>query len=161
MTAMTDRAQTITQYINPIIHSTLNTFEVMLNSTAKRTGLGLSCGRMERPTLSAVISLSGVTKGTIVLNVENEVALNIMDRMLGEKPPMINDEVRDAVGELVNMIAGGAKAQMEQLKLILGIPNMIDGENYMLHFPSDMEPAMTIQFESDIGPFTIDFSFKD
>lgn len=160
-TATTERALTITKYLNPIIQSTINTFELMLNCSAKRTGLGLSSGRMDRPTLSAVISLTGRARGTIVLNVEDEVAFNVFERMLGEKPAVVNDEVRDAVGELVNMIAGGAKAQLKELELSLGIPNMIDGASYSLHFPTDMEPPLSIEFTSDIGKFTIDFSFKD
>jgi chemotaxis protein CheX len=160
-TATSDRAQTITRYLNPIIQSTINTFEMMLNSSAKRTGIVLSSGRMEGPSLSAVISLTGKANGTIVLNVHNEVAFNVFERMLGIKPDAVNDEVRDAVGELVNMIAGGAKAQLKELELSLGIPNLIDGDSYALHFPTDMERPLSIEFTSDIGKFTIDFSFRD
>ena len=121
----------------------------------------MSTGTIERPSLSAVISLTGKAKGTIVLNVEEGVAFGIFERMLGEMPTEITKEVRDAIGELVNMIAGSAKAQMAELELRLGIPNMIDGTAYSLHFPTDMEPALSIQFESDVGPFSIDFSFKN
>ena len=56
------------------------------------------------------------------------------------------------------MVAGGAKAQLAQLDLSLGIPNVVTGPGHSVHFPSNVQP-MCISFESDLGSFAIEVGF--
>ena len=65
----------------------------------------------------------------------------------------INSDVIDAVGELTNMVAGGAKAQLEHLNLSISLPNVITGLGHEVRFPSNVTPIV-IPFDSDWGPLT-------
>lgn len=40
---------------------------------------------------------------------DESLALEIMQNMLGERPNGLNEEVTDMVGEITNMVTGGAK----------------------------------------------------
>lgn len=145
-------------YINPVISATQNVFDTMLGVTPKRSGLKLKVDSIPDHDVSAVIGLTGQVQGTIVLSFAKQVALSVLEKMLGSEATEIDDEVCDAIGELANMVAGGAKAQLARLDLSLSIPNVVTGPDHVVHFKSDIKP-ICISFDSEIGPFTIEVGF--
>lgn len=146
-------------YINPVIAATRTVFETMLGCTPRRTGLMLKADMHPRYELSAVIGISGKAAGTIVLSLSRSAALDVLNRMVGVQADGITTEVCDAVGELTNMIAGSAKAQLERLELSISIPNIVSGKDHAIHYPSDVKP-ICIVYESEIGPFAIEVGFS-
>jgi chemotaxis protein CheX len=58
------------------------------------------------------------------------------------------------------MVAGNAKAQLEEYKLSLSLPNVIYGSGTEIHFPEHSQP-ITIPFQSEVGPFAIEVGFSD
>ena len=52
--------------------------------------------------------VAGNMRGTITISFEKPSIFKILENMLGEPYSEINEEVRDAVGELTNMIYGTA-----------------------------------------------------
>ena len=145
-------------YVNPIISATQTVFETMLGCTPRRTELTLKESMEPTFELSEVIGITGRASGTIVLTLSRIAALQVLNRMLGIEVTEINADVCDAVGELTNMIAGSAKAQLEKMKLSVSIPNIISGKGHTVHYPSNVKP-ICIVFESDIGPFAIEIGF--
>ena len=146
------------EYINPVLVATRSVFETMLNCTPKRTGLLLKEHMRPHHEVSGVIGISGKAAGTIVLSLSREVALEVLNRMVGVRATEIDTEVCDAVGELTNMIAGSTKAQLERLELSISIPNIVSGKDHEVRFPSDVKP-ICIAFESEMGPFAIEVGF--
>jgi len=110
--------------------------------------------------VSGVIGLSGKTRGTVVLGLSREATLNAAEALLEERPPEINGEVTDAVGELANIIAGGAKAQLEHLQLSVSLPTVITGKHHCVEFPSKVTP-IRIPFESEWGPITVEIGLSE
>jgi chemotaxis protein CheX len=146
------------EYINPVISATSTVFETMLDCKPERTGLMLKETASPKHEVSAVIGVTGKAAGTIVLSLSRGTALEVLNRMVGIETTEITADVCDAVGELTNMIAGSAKAQMERLELSISIPNVISGPGHIIHYPSNVKP-ICIVFESEIGPFTIEVGF--
>lgn len=158
-TAVAQSSAVTAEYINPVISATRTVFETMLSCTPTRTGLAIKEDGAPLHELSAVIGISGKTAGTIVVSLSEKAALQVLTRMVGIEATSINTEVCDAVGELTNMIAGSAKAQMERLQLSISIPNIVSGKNHEVHFPSNVRP-ICIQFDSEIGEFAIQVGFS-
>lgn len=157
-TAIPSKSELTADYINPVISATRTVFETMVGCTPNRTGLMLKETMTPRYELSAVIGVTGKAVGTIVLSMARCTALEILNRMIGIEATEINADVRDAVGELTNVIAGTAKSQMEQLELSISIPSIISGKNHNVHYPSNVTP-ICIVFDSEIGPFSIEVGF--
>ncbi len=67
----------------------------------------------------------------------------------------IDADVIDAIGELTNMIVGGAKSKLEELKMSIGLPTVIAGRNHAVAFPSGVTP-LCIPFESMHGSFCLE-----
>jgi len=105
--------------------------------------------------VSGIIGLSGKARGTVVLGLSREAALSATEVLLQERPPAVNAEVTDAVGELANIIAGGAKAKLEHLSMSVGLPTVVTGKCHSVEFPSRVTP-ICIPFESKWGPITVE-----
>ncbi|MBA4031892.1 MAG: chemotaxis protein CheX [Planctomyces sp.] len=152
------------EYVNPVIAATRTVFSTMLGATANRTGLSLrteaalSSGTSSG--VSAVIGISGQAAGTLVLNLTTSTAIEVLRRLIGTEARDVNAEVCDAVGEITNMIAGHAKAQLAKYSLSISIPNVVSGADHTVHFPSNVIP-MVLSFDSDLGPFTIEVGFSN
>ena len=74
----------------------------------------------------------------------------------------INDEIKDAVGEIANMISGQARQELETMGRVLkaAIPTVVLGKGHIVaHITS--HPIIAIPFNTDHGEFTIEVCFEN
>src|SRR5262245_39122218 len=102
------------EYINPFMTSLANAFDTMLSCPVQRGKLALKSAATPQFEVSGVIGLSGTAVGTVVLSLSREVAMKATSVMLMTDAAELNSDVVDAVGELTNMVAGAAKAELEE-----------------------------------------------
>jgi len=143
------------EYINPFVASLKNTFRTMLDCDARRVDMRLKQDNRAKYSVSGVVGLSGRAVGTVVLSFSEEVALKAASTLLMTEATEIDADVLDAVGELTNMVAGSAKAQLEELQLMASLPNVITGRDHEVHFPSNVSP-ICISFETDWGMLSLE-----
>jgi chemotaxis protein CheX len=143
------------EYINPFLVSTISVFETMLNCRLERGTPRLLNATQPQHEVSGVIGLSGRAQGTVVLGLSREAALNAAEAMLQERPAQLNRDVTDAVGELVNIIAGSAKAKLEHLDLSVSLPTVITGKFHCIEFPTKVIP-ICIPFSSPWGEISVE-----
>lgn len=148
------------EYINPFVTSTVSVFKTMLGCEVTRKGLILKESVQPDLEVSGIIGLSGKAHGVVVLSLCREAAIGATEAMLGERPSDINADVIDAVGELANMIAGGAKAQLEQYDLHVSLPSVITGKNHAISYPSRVKP-ISILFDCPLGELHIEVGLTD
>jgi len=145
------------EYINPFIESVYNLFEMMLGCSVERGEPGLSKGDANPRDITALIGLSGTVKGTVALGFPVETALKMVSRLLGMEIKTVDETIIDGVGELVNIVAGGAKAKFSEFHgppINLSIPTIVRGSNYTVNYPSG-STWLEIPFESDLGDFNL------
>jgi len=143
------------EYINPFITSLINVFDTMVGCKVRREDVSLKEDKNPKHEVSGVIGLSGNAKGTVVLSISKAVALKAASAMLMEEMTELNGEVVDAVGELTNMVAGRAKAELEEYSLSVSLPNVVTGRDYEIRFPSNATP-LCVLFASDWGPLSLE-----
>ncbi len=148
------------EWINPFLLSTVSAFETMLHCKLKRGVPFVKNGANPSHEVSGVIGLSGKAQGTVVVGLGQEAALGVAEIMLQERPPEINADVTDAVGELTNIIAGRAKSDLDYLNLSVSLPSVITGKNHTIQFPSKVTP-ICIPFESPWGPVTVEVGLAE
>jgi len=148
------------EFINPFIIAVSKTLETMVGCKVVREPPQVKKGYAALYPVSGIIGLSGVIVGTVVLTMSEALALKCASAMLMEEYKELNHDVFDAVGELTNVIAGNAKAQLEEYKLSLSLPNVIYGKDAELRFPERCQP-ITIPFQTDFGPMAIEIGFTD
>ncbi len=147
-------------YINPFLNAAVNVFRTMAACELKRGTPYLADSDQPALEISGIIGLSGKAIGTVVLSLGEPVALKVTAAMLGETPPKMNGDVVDTIGELTNMIAGSAKAQLEHLAMSVSLPSVIMGSNQRVAFPGDIRP-IAIPFESVWGPVRLEVGLRE
>jgi chemotaxis protein CheX len=104
--------------------------------------------------LSGMVGFAGDLKGTILLHLPEAVALAITNAFLELDLDEINSEVKDAIGELANMVAGGIKFLLPEdgQSIQLSIPSVISGRKYSCGTPGSHE-CVRVGFETPAGVF--------
>ena len=97
--------------------------------------------------------------GAISITVTKPVAIEILNRMTGIESPDVDDFVRDAVGEIANMVAGVGKKELADFELQLGLPQVIVGEDYRVYSPR-WARHYWLPMQSELGPCSLDVGFN-
>jgi len=150
------------EYINPFINSTMNALTTMAFVTPVRGKPYLKSETDQtKVDISAIIGLAGEASGWVALAFPRAAAMKIASNMLGEQKLSLDSDVRDAVGEIVNMIAGGAKGDFSQkgLSFKIAIPTVVIGDSHILSQKKDV-PCIVIPFTIDEGEFFIEVCLK-
>jgi chemotaxis protein CheX len=148
------------EYINPFIAATNNVFDTMVGTELHRGSPSLKTGYQPSHEVSAVIGLSGKAKGTVVLSLDREVAIQVAGALLQELPPELNADVADAMGEMANMIAGQAKCQLEHLAMSLSLPSVVTGKGHCIEFPRNAM-RICIPFSCSWGSLALEVALAD
>jgi len=147
------------EHINPFLRAVSNTFTTMFNCEARRGAMTLVDSTVKSYPISGVIGLSGKAAGTVVINLSEEVALKAASAMLMMEMTEVDDDVIDAVGEMANLIAGQAKAELEEYDLSVSLPSVITGKGHELRFPSNAKP-IAVDFDTDFGPLRLEVGLE-
>lgn len=147
--------------INPFIESVYDLFTTMLNSKAERKTVGIAKTANPRD-IMALIGISGRVRGMVALAFPVSTALAMVNKLLGTDIKYIDDTVSDAIAEMVNIVAGGAKARMNvdnEKPLDLSLPTVVRGGDFSVEYPTN-SVWLEINFDSDLGPFTLRVTFE-
>lgn len=109
-----------------------------------RLMLGVNCEQIEGPiekepdTITAVVGFGGVLSGACVFRAGETVARRIATLLTGMDQPTLDDTVKDAIGEICNMLAGAWKGRMPDLSAncMLSVPAVVTGRDYRIHVQS-------------------------
>jgi len=84
---------------------------------------------------TAMIGFAGELRGVLMLSCDEISATRIASKMLEMPIEGPNDECKDALGEVCNMIAGNFKHKVSGLsaKCALATPTVITGKDYRVH----------------------------
>ncbi len=145
--------------INPFIGSVSSVFTTMLNLNPKRSQIKLAGARVDEESLSALVGISGEMSGVVALRFPPATALKVAGKMLDATYEEIDDHVIDAISELVNMVAGSAKAHFTfDPPLQLGLPTVVQGSGYKLKYPSK-SVWLEVPFRCEAGDFVMEFTY--
>lgn len=149
------------EYINPFIEATVYVFRTMANANPVRGPVKLERGAFPSHDVSAIIGLSGETRGSLVLSMPRSVASRLVGQMLPPGSTLTDRDIADGVGEMANIISGNAKKQFSEMgyKVFISIPTVVVGHSQMIWRSEDM-PRVSVAFTSEVGGFTVDVSLK-
>lgn len=150
------------EYINPFIESVYDLFSTMLSAKVTRGDIGVGKGEGSPRDIMALIGLSGPARGMVALAFPVETALAMVNRLLGTETRVVDDTVSDAMAELVNIVAGGAKAKFPTegaTPIDLSLPTVVRGNSYNVDYPSG-SVWLEVPFESDLGSFALRVTFE-
>lgn len=149
-------------FINPFLTAAQKTLEVQCKTKVKILAPFLKKEQTPNVAIVGVLSLiSNGFSGSIVLCFPQAVFLKIYENMFGEKHASITAELEDAAGELLNIIYGMAKIELNSkgYNFQKALPTVMAGEKLKIRQSGAM-PAVVIPIETDAGPFHIEIEFN-
>jgi chemotaxis protein CheX len=113
-----------------ITESTKTLFETMIMMDLKHHGAFLVDDTKIHTDIIGLVTFTGKYHGVIGLFCTRQFALKVASSMLMTELTSFNNEVKDAIGEITNMIAGNVKTKLSAQygEMNLSIPIVIAGE---------------------------------
>jgi chemotaxis protein CheX len=150
--------------IVPFIKSTHTAFETMMATPLQRKEIYVKRGFKMFGDISGIIGLSGPTTGTCAVSMPGEFARRMVSEMLGEDVPggVESSTVRDGVGEIINMVTGGAKAKLAKTehRFDITLPTIIAGYGHEV-FHRKGTQCLVVLFETERQEqFTLDLAVR-
>jgi chemotaxis protein CheX len=116
--------------------SVIEVFQTMMGGSCLREK-GVAVPYMPE-SVTAVVGFGGLFSGACVLRSNAETAQMLAGRMTGMEFAELDDTVKDAFGEICNMLAGAWKGRVPNLAghCGLSVPAVITGRDYNIHVQS-------------------------
>ena len=161
-TASTDENHRTLEFLNTALDAAVYTFKVATNTvvTHQKPYLRNESPQPLQYDVAAMVGLvSAHFRGTLVLAFPAKTYLPIMNRLTGGNSTELQEETRDGVAELLNIILGQAKANLNQkgFQIKQAIPTLIEGGKFH-SAESSATRSLIIPFTSDTGDFFIELT---
>jgi chemotaxis protein CheX len=110
--------------------------------------------------LTSMIGLAGDLKGVLAIHCPAEAAKGITGAMLGMDVEELDEDVKDAIGEIANMVAGGLKVALaaDDINTELAIPTTILGTAVRTSGQSGIA-RFIIPFTTPVGAFGVELKY--
>lgn len=146
-------------FYESIVHAITEIFDTM-------TGLAVeaappssqSLGSFEN-SVSGILGLSGDLQGMLCVHCPDQVAMAITTALLGGEGG--KDEIRDAIGELANMVSGSVKIALAKdgKTVQLSLPTAVAGKEYSMR-SVNQEEQMAVPFGLAEGTFIVELRYR-
>lgn len=148
------------EFIRAFVSSVENVFATMLQTAVSVREPSLRTGADAVFDVTGIIGLSGDMQGTIVLSFPREVAERVATLFSGMALEAGSEDFADAIGELVNMVSGNAKAAFPNRKCSISTPTVIVGHGHQVFGRSDVQ-VIELPCACDCGDFMIEVALRD
>ncbi len=140
------------RYINPFIGSIKHVFKTMLETEILISKPRLKERDEQAADVSAIIGFSGEATGSVALCFPLKTGVKTASKFADAEITQQSPEFADALGELANMVAGQAKAQLEGLNISVSLPRVVAGRDLQL-LDSRRTPVLVLPCDSPLGRF--------
>ena len=97
--------------------------------------------------ISGIIGLSGEASGAVAISMKDLTAFKVSSILTGKEHNSFDPDVTDAVGEIINIIAGNVKKDFEEeLKIKISLPTIVKGKAHSIVWPSEKTRIICIPF---------------
>ena len=112
--------------------------------------------------ISGIIGLSGEARGAVVISLKDDLALKLTGILTGKVHKVLYDDVVDAVGEIINIIAGNVKQELEDaFRLVISLPTIVTGKGHTINWPTGQARVICIPFTmGGIENFTLSVALE-
>jgi chemotaxis protein CheX len=149
-------------FVNPFLDALLNVLATMASTKAT---FGRPCIKTDNKSMGDITGIIGMagekTKGSLAISFSEGAILHITSQMLGEQVLKIDETVVDMVGEITNMVTGGAKKELAKqgYKFEMALPTMVTGKGHIITHKT-AGAIIVIPFRINKGEFFVEVCFN-
>ena len=144
--------------VNEISLGTKDVFSTMLMIDLEDVKAG--CATAIQSNVTSMIGLGGGLRGMLSVHCPELVAREITGALLGMEVDELGDDVKDAIGELANMVAGNLKISFAGVgvDIELAIPTSVIGKSFRICGLSGATRIL-VEFGMPAGSFWIELLY--
>ncbi|MDR2661381.1 MAG: chemotaxis protein CheX [Treponema sp.] len=137
------------QYIQPFIQVTSTVFKDMLQCEINPDrAYFINKDAFLTWDVSALIALTGEVRGLVAISMKYPTAAKITSRLMGTTGNVSLVDMTDAIGELVNIIAGNVKLNLEDMfRITISLPKVVHGKAHSVVIPDERTRLLCIPFK--------------
>lgn len=147
------------RYINPFIDAVRSVFSTMVHLDVE-LGHPLRAETLPQCDVSGIIGMSGDIVGSVVLCFPTPVAVQVISRFAATDLRPSDPVFADALGELVNMISGAAKARFDGKKVSISTPSVVIGAGHTIARPARTS-CISLPCRVLCGQFSLDVAIRE
>ena len=151
------------QYIEPFIKVCKNVFSEFVNLKLEaKLPYFMEKDAVTEWDISAIIGLTGEARGAVVISMKDELAIKLTAILTGKSQNVLYADVVDAVGEIINIIAGNVKQELEEsFRLVISLPTIVKGKEHSINWPEGQARVICIPFSlSETDNFTLSVALE-
>lgn len=145
--------------IAPFVSSIQHVFSTMFQLPVEVGTPSIKEGGKCTHDVSGIIAMSGEFTGTVVLSMPADTAVSIVALFTGETISTESPDFADAVGEIINMVCGNAKAAFQRKNVSISCPSVVIGSNHRVSSQSDI-PCVLIPCSTDCGEVALEVAIR-
>ena len=149
-------------FIRPFVEAAQNVFTTMLSQPLRWTRTYVKKDHRAFAEISAVMGTGEEgAAGLLVVSLSETIAKKVGAGFLGMDVSDLDQDVKECIGELLNMIAGGAKAKLEGTPYFfkLSIPTVVIGRDMKIHHKPS-HTCTVAELALDGEPFVVEVSMQ-
>jgi len=129
-----------------IIKATKETFKAVIGCGIQNTQPVEQRINGQQVDTSVIISFVGDISGAFTMRCSKELGAALASKMLGVEIDPDSDDMKDAVGELFNMIVGACKSYLESKSdpFKISVPTTIVGGDYTVHIKAASDATVAL-----------------
>lgn len=110
--------------------------------------------------ITSMIGLGGGLKGLLAVHCPSKVAKDVTSGFLGMEVEELDDDVKDAIGEIANMVAGNLKISFTgvDVNVELAIPTTIVGDSFYVSGIAD-STRVVVPFKMGEDTFWVELMY--
>ena len=146
--------------VNSFVEALVNILETYAVGDIKALKPYLKKGAVATGDISGTLSMAGECNGSVAVSFSAQCILGIVSNMFGEEMTEVNDEIKDAVGEMVNMMAGQVNTKMGELSKTLKakFDTVYMGKGHAIDHLAG-KPVIMMPYKSNVGRFLLEVCF--
>ncbi len=149
------------EHIQPFVSAAAYVLKHELNADVERGELSVAETDYTTKEITVLIGITGDLEGTVLFGTNEEMAMNIVYELTGERKVFYDDTSESAIAELGNVISGRATVLFEQQGIMCNIspPTVITGRGTIIS--SVNMKRLIVPLRTPLGDMDIAISLRE
>ena len=149
------------EFVNPFLDATVSVLKTMASLDVVPGKAYIKKGSSACGDVTGIVGITGEAEGSLCISFSKNCILDVISKWFGEEQKEINEDIKDAVGELTNMISGDSRRRLQNMGHTFhgSIPSVISGPGHEVKHIT-RAPILSIPFSLNGNSFVVEVCFK-